>query len=140
MNKLRQADPEVREDLQGRIEVFDQSIRSFEKRLRAVERRLSMGASPELQTGRVFSGNFTGLYPGENAGSIASHSSIYPQVPSVSPEASIHGNSFFSDLVPSVSEGNISMQYFLRASLRIFLHFPGKIPPKCPELIIKSRA
>ncbi|AKB48045.1 hypothetical protein MSKOL_2268 [Methanosarcina sp. Kolksee] len=108
MNKLRQADPEVREDLQGRIEVFDQSIRSFEKRLRAVERRLSMGASPELQTGRVFSGNFTGLYPGENAGSIASHSSIYPQVPSVSPEASIHGNSFFSDLVPSVSEGNIS--------------------------------
>lgn len=108
MNKLRQADPEVREDLQGRIEVFDQSIRSFEKRLRAVERRLSMGASPELQTGRVFSGNFTGLYPGENAGSIAAHSSIYPQVPSVSPEASIHGNSFFSDLVPSVSEGNIS--------------------------------
>lgn len=108
MNKLRQADPEVREDLQGRIEVFDQSIRSFEKRLRAVERRLSMGASPELQAGRVFSGNFTGLYPGENAGSIAAHSSIYPQVPSVSPEASIHGNSFFSDLVPSVSEGNIS--------------------------------
>ncbi|HNW38494.1 MAG TPA: hypothetical protein PKJ75_06535 [Methanosarcina vacuolata] len=108
MNKLRQADPEVREDLQGRIEVFDQSIRSFEKRLRAVERRLSMGASPELQTGRVFSGNLTGLYPGENAGSIAAHSSIYPQVPSVSPEASIHGNSFFSDLVPSVSEGNIS--------------------------------
>jgi cell division protein FtsB len=108
LNKLRQADPEVREDLQGRIEVFDQSIRSFEKRLRAVERRLSMGASPELQAGRVFSGNFTGLYPGENAGSIAAHSSIYPQVPSVSPEASIHGNSFFSDLVPSVSEGNIS--------------------------------
>jgi len=67
-----------------------------------------MGASPELQTGRVFSGNLTGLYPGENAGSIAAHSSIYPQVPSVSPEASIHGNSFFSDLVPSVSEGNIS--------------------------------
>jgi len=67
-----------------------------------------MGASPELQAGRVFSGNFTGLYPGENAGSIAAHSSIYPQVPSVSPEASIHGNSFFSDLVPSVSEGNIS--------------------------------
>lgn len=108
MNKLRQADPEVREDLQGRIEVFDQSIRSFEKRLRAVERRLSMGASPELQTGRVFSGNFSGLFPGENAGSIAANSSIYPQVPSVSPEDSIRGNSFFSDLVPSVLEGNIS--------------------------------
>lgn len=107
MNKLRQADPEVREDLQGRIEVFDQSIRSFEKRLRAVERRLSMEASPELQAGRVFSGNL-GFFSGENAGSSAAHSSIYPQVPSVSPEASIRGNSFFSDIVPSVSEGNIS--------------------------------
>jgi hypothetical protein len=108
LNKLHQADPEVREDLQGRIEIFDQSIRSFEKRLRAVERRLSMGASPELQTSRVFSGNFSGLFPGENAGSIATHSPIYQQVPSVSPETSIRGNSFFSDLVPSVSEGNIS--------------------------------
>jgi len=107
LNKLRQADPEVREDLQGRIEVFDQSIRSFEKRLRAVERRLSMEASPELQAGRVFSGNL-GFFSGENAGSSAAHSSIYPQVPSVSPEASIRGNSFFSDIVPSVSEGNIS--------------------------------
>ncbi|AKB53864.1 MULTISPECIES: hypothetical protein [Methanosarcina] len=108
MNKLRKADPEVREDLQGRIEVFDQSIRSFEKRLRAVERRLSIEASTELQTDRFFSGNFSGLFPVENAGSIASHSPILPQVPSVSPEASIRGNSFFSDLVPSVSEGNIS--------------------------------
>lgn len=107
MNKLRQADPEVREDLQGRIEVFDQSIRSFEKRLRAVERRLSMEASPELQAGRVFSGSL-GFFSGENEGSSAAHSSIYPQVPSVSPEASIRGNSFFSDIVPSVSEGNIS--------------------------------
>ena len=31
MNRLHQAEPEIREDLQGRIEVFDQSIRSFEK-------------------------------------------------------------------------------------------------------------
>lgn len=107
LNKLHQAEPEVREDLQGRIEVFDQSIRSFEKRLKAVERHLSIEASSGLQAGRVFSVNFSGLFPGENAGNIAASSSVFPQVPSVSPEASIRGNSFFSDLVPSVSEGNI---------------------------------
>lgn len=108
LNKLHQAEPEVREDLQGRIEVFDQSVRSFEKRLRAVEKRLSLEASPGLQADRTFSGNFSDLFPEENAGSIAAVSSIFPQVPSVSPEASIHGNSFFSDLVPSVSKGNVS--------------------------------
>jgi len=108
LNKLHQAEPEIREDFQGRIEVFDQSIRSFEKRLRAVERRLSMEAPPGLQAGRIFSGNFSGLFPGENAGSLAAGSAIFPQVPSVSPESSIRGNSFFSDLVPSVSEGNVS--------------------------------
>lgn len=108
LNKLHQAEPEVREDLQGRIEVFDQSIRSFEKRLRAVERRLSMEAPVGLQTGRVFSGNFSGLFPGENEGSIAAGSSILPQVQSVSPESSIHRNPFLSDLIPSVSEGNVS--------------------------------
>ena len=108
MTKLHQAETEIREDLQGRIEVFDQSIRSFEKRLRAVERRLSIEASPAIQGGRVFSGNFSGIFPEENAGNIAASSSIFPQVPSVSPESSIHGNSFLSDLVPSVSEGNIS--------------------------------
>ncbi len=31
---------DIKEDLQGRIESFDQSVRSLEKRLRAVERRL----------------------------------------------------------------------------------------------------
>lgn len=108
LNKLHQAEPEVREDLQGRIEVFDQSIRSFEKRLRAVERRLSLEAPPGLQAGRAFSGNFSGLFSEENAGRIAAGSSIFPQVPSVSPEASIRGNSFISDLIPSVSEGNVS--------------------------------
>jgi hypothetical protein len=111
LNKLHQAEPEIREDLQGRIEVFDQSIRSFEKRLRAVERRLSMEAPPGLPAGRIFSGNFSGLFPEENAGSIAAGaagSSIFPQVPSVFPESSIRGSSFLSDLVPSVSEGNIS--------------------------------
>lgn len=108
LNKLHQADPEVRDDLQGRIEVFDQSIRSFEKRLRAVERRLSMEASSELQAGRVFSGNFSGLFPGETAGSIAASSSIFSQIPSVSPETSISGNSSLSDFVPPVSERNVS--------------------------------
>jgi hypothetical protein len=67
-----------------------------------------MEASPGLQAGRLFSGNFSGLFSEENAGSISAGSSVFPQVPSVSPEASIRGNSFFSDLVPSVSEGNVS--------------------------------
>lgn len=108
LNKLHQAEPEIREDLQGRIEVFDPNIRSFEKQLRVVERRLSMDVLPGLQTGRVFSENFSGLFPEENAGNIAAGSLIFSQVPSVSPESSIRRNSFLSDLVPSVSEGNIS--------------------------------
>jgi cell division protein FtsB len=108
LNKLHQADPEIRDDLQGRIEVFDQSIRSFEKRLRAVERRLSMEASSKLQAGRVFSGNFSGFFPGENARSLAASSSIFSQIPPVSPEPSVSGNSSFSDFVPPVSEGNVS--------------------------------
>jgi chaperonin cofactor prefoldin len=108
LNKLHQAEPEIREDFQGRIEVFDQSIRSFEKRLRAVERRLSMEVPPGVQAGRIFSGNFSGLFPEKNEGSIAAGSAILPQIPSVSPESSVHGNSFLSDLVPSVSEGSIS--------------------------------
>ncbi len=108
LNKLHHAEPEIREDFQGRIEIFDQSIRSFEKRLRAVERRLSMEAPPGIQAGRIFSGNFSGVFPEENAGTTAAGSAIFPQVQSVSPESSIRGNSFFSDLFPSVSEGNIS--------------------------------
>ncbi len=108
MNKLHQAEPEIREDLQGRIEVFDQSVRSFEKRLRAVERRLSLETPPALQAGRVFSGNFSGPFPEENAGSVAAGSSVFPQRSSVSPESSVPGNSFLSDLVPSISEGDIS--------------------------------
>jgi hypothetical protein len=67
-----------------------------------------MEAPPGMPAGRIFSGNFSGLFPEENAGNIAAGSSIFPQVPSVSPEFSIHGNSFLSDLVPSVSGGNIS--------------------------------
>jgi len=67
-----------------------------------------MEASPGLQAGRVFSGNFSSLFPEENAGNIAAGSLIFPQVPSVSPESSISRKSFLSDLVPSVSEGTIS--------------------------------
>ena len=61
MNKSHQAEPEIREDFQGRIEVFDQSIRSFEKRLRAVERRLSMEIPPGVQAGRIYSRNLSGF-------------------------------------------------------------------------------
>jgi cell division protein FtsB len=108
VNKSHQAEPEIREDFQGRIEVFDQSIRSFEKRLRAVERRLSMGIPPGVQAGRIYSGNLSGFFPERNEGSIAAGSSAFPRVPSVSPESPIRGNSFLSDLVPSTSEGHIS--------------------------------
>jgi hypothetical protein len=108
LNKLHQAEPEIREDLQGRIEVFDQSIRSFEKRLRAVERRLSVETPPSLQAGRVFSGNFPDPFPDDNPGYVAAGSSVFPQGPSVSPESSVPGNSFISDSVPLLSEGNIS--------------------------------
>ena len=110
MNKLHQAEPEIREDLQGRIEVFDQSIRSFEKRLRAVERRLSLETPPALQAGRILSGNFSDPFLEENAGSIAAGSSVFPHGPSVSPESSIpiHGNSLLSNSPPSFSEGNVS--------------------------------
>lgn len=108
LNKLHQAEPEIREDLQGRIEVFDQSIRSFEKRLRAVERRLSLGTSPTLQAEKVFSGSFSGSFPEENAGSTAAGSSVFPPMPSVSPESSVSGNSFLSDSVTSISDGSVS--------------------------------
>ncbi len=107
LNKLHQAEPEIREDLQGRIEVFDQSIRSFEKRLRAVERRLSIETPPALQAGRV-SGNFSVPFQNENAGNIATGSSIFSHMPSISPESSIDTNSLLSDLTPSISAGNIS--------------------------------
>lgn len=110
LNKLHEAEPEIRADLQGRIEVFDQSIRGFEKRLRAVERRLSLDNSSEMQAERFFSGNFSDPFPDENAGSVAAVSSVFPHGSSVSPESSIplHGNPLLSDLSPSFSEGNVS--------------------------------
>jgi chaperonin cofactor prefoldin len=107
LNKLHQAEPEIREDLQGRIEVFDQSIRSFEKRLRAVERRLSVETPPALQAGRV-PGNFSVPFQDENTANIATGSSIFPQMSSISPESSIDTNSFLSNSAASISAGNIS--------------------------------
>jgi len=110
MNRLHQEEPEIREDLQGRIEVFDQSIRSFEKRLRAVERRLSVETLPSLEAERGFSGNFSDSFPEENSGVLVAGSTVFPQIPSVSPEPSIplHGNSLLSTSVLSFSEGNNS--------------------------------
>ncbi|WP_135610339.1 hypothetical protein [Methanococcoides sp. AM1] len=43
-----------KEDIRGRIESFDQSVRSLEKRLRAVERRLSVEVPAEDVAGTVF--------------------------------------------------------------------------------------
>lgn len=105
MDKLYQAEPEIREDLQGRIEVFDQSIRSFEKRLRAVERRLSLEAPPSMKNGKNFPGD---SFQEENTVNAASGSSVYPQTSSVSPESSVPENSFLSNSVTSLSGGNTS--------------------------------
>ena len=107
MNKVQQTEPEIREDLQGRIEVFDQSIRSFEKRLRAVERRLSLENPSLQQTERVFSANFSDIHLEEEAGAIAAGSPFLPQRPSIAPESSIPENSYLSGSVLSLSEGSI---------------------------------
>jgi hypothetical protein len=107
LNRLQQTEPEIREDLQGRIEVFDQSIRSFEKRLRAVERRLSLEIHPSQQDGRTFSSNFSDTYIEENAGAVATRSPFLPLRPSIAPESSIPENSYLSGSVPVLSEGNI---------------------------------
>ena len=88
LSKSYQLEPEIRDDLQGRIEVFDQSIRSFEKRLRAVERRLSLEAPQTLQAGKFFSGMSPDSFQEENSINLAAGSSVSPQGPSVSPEAS----------------------------------------------------
>ena len=110
LSKLREEEPEIRGDLQGRIEVFDQNIRSFEKRLRAVERRLSLETPPSQQPGRIFSGNFSGSFPEENAGCILSGASVFPHIPSITPQSSVpfHGNPLLSDSVLSFSEDHIS--------------------------------
>ena len=107
MNKVQQTEPEIREDLQGRIEVFDQSIRSFEKRLRAVERRLSLETPPSQQAGRVFLSNYSDIHTEENAGAIAAGSSFLPQRPSIAPETAFPENSYLPGSIPLLSEGNI---------------------------------
>jgi hypothetical protein len=110
LSKSYQAEPEIRNDLQGRIEVFDQNIRSFEKRLRAVERRLSLEAPQTLQTGKAFSGMSPDSFQEMNSANPAASSSVPPQGPSVSPEASfiLPGNSLLSDSIPSLTGEDIS--------------------------------
>ena len=45
---------EIKDDMQGRIESYDQSVRSLERRLRAVERRLSIEVPSEDSLGNSF--------------------------------------------------------------------------------------
>ena len=110
MGKVREAGPEIREDLHGRIEVFDQSIRSFEKRLRAVERRLSMEAPGKLQPGGFFSDSFSDSFLEGNPGNSIAGSSVSPQCPSVSPDISLTlpESSLSSDEVSSLSDTGVS--------------------------------
>ncbi|AKB27525.1 hypothetical protein MSSIT_0806 [Methanosarcina siciliae T4/M] len=110
MSKSYQVEPEIRDDLQGRIEVFDQSIRSFEKRLRAVERRLSLEAPQTLQSGKFFPGMSPDSFQEVNSANLAAGPSVSPQGPSVSPETSFPSswNSPLSDSVSSLTEGDIS--------------------------------
>jgi len=110
LGKVREAGPEFREDLHGRIEVFDQSIRSFEKRLRAVERRLSIEAPGKLQPGGFFSSAFSDSLQEENPGNSVCGSSVSPQCPSVSPDVSLTlpGSSLSPDEVSSLSETGVS--------------------------------
>ncbi|AKB19381.1 hypothetical protein MSWHS_2518 [Methanosarcina sp. WWM596] len=110
MSKSYHLEPEIRDDLQGRIEVFDQSIRSFEKRMRAIERRLSLEAPQTLQAGKAFSGMSPDSFQEINSANLAAGSSVSPHGPSVFPEAPfpLPGNSLLSDSVPSLTEENIS--------------------------------
>lgn len=110
MGKVREVSPEVREDLHGRIEVFDQSIRSFEKRLRAVERRLSLEAPGKLHPDGSFSSSFSDSFLEGNSGNSIAGSSVSPECPSVSPEVSLTPpeRSLPSDEVSSLSEIGVS--------------------------------
>lgn len=109
LSKAYQVEPEIRDDLQGRIEVFDQNIRSFEKRLRAVERRLSLEMPQNLQAGKAHSGISSDSFPEVSSGN-ATNSSVTPLSPSVSPEAPfpLPGNSLLSESAPSITQENIS--------------------------------
>lgn len=113
MNRVQPTESEIREDLQGRIEVFDQSVRSFEKRLRAVERRLSLENPPPQYAGRVYFSNNSFVQNEENAGDNAEGSLFLPQRPSITHQSSIDSqssnpeNPFLSSSIPLISEGNI---------------------------------
>lgn len=110
LSKVYQAEPEIRDDLQGRIEVFDQNIRSFEKRLRAIERRLSIETPQNLKAGKVHSGFSPDSFQELVSAKPAADSSVPPLAPSVSPESPFPfpGNSLLSDSVPSITQENIS--------------------------------
>lgn len=110
LSKAYQAEPEIRDDLQGRIEIFDQNIRSFEKRLRAVERRLSLEMPQNLQPGKAHSGNASDSFHEVNSSKFSTDSSVAPQGPSISPESSfpLPGSSLLSESAPSITQENIS--------------------------------
>ncbi len=110
LSKAYQVEPEIRDDLQGRIEVFDQNIRSFEKRLRAVERRLSLEVPQNLQAGKACSGISPDSLQEVNSSKLTTGSSVTPVGPSVSPETPfpLPGNSLLSDSAQSITQGNTS--------------------------------
>lgn len=110
LSKAYQTEPEIRDDLQGRIEVFDQNIRSFEKRLRAIERRLSLEIPLNLQAGKAHSGISSDSFQEVASAKLATASSVNPVVPSISPEAPfpLPGNSLLSESAPSITQENIS--------------------------------
>lgn len=51
---MSETSDEIKDDMHGRIESFDQSVRSLEKRLRAIERRLSIDVPPDDLVGDSF--------------------------------------------------------------------------------------
>jgi chaperonin cofactor prefoldin len=110
LSKAYQAEPEIRDDLQGRIEVFDQNIRSFEKRLRAVERRLSLEMPQNLQAGKTHPEIFSDSFQEVTSAKPATDSSVTPLGPSISPEVHfpLQGNSLLSNSVPSITQESIS--------------------------------
>ncbi|WP_410508923.1 hypothetical protein RSJ42_01195 [Methanosarcina hadiensis] len=110
MSKAYQAEPEIRADLQGRIEIFDQNIRSFEKRLRAVERRLSLEMPQNLQAGKAYSGDSSDFLPEINSSKLAAGTSVAPPGPSISPEAPfpLPCNSLLSESAPLITQENTS--------------------------------
>lgn len=133
LSKSYQAEPEIRNDLQGRIEVFDQNIRSFEKRLRAVERRLSLEVPQTLQAGKAFSGMSSDSFQEMNSANLAAGSSVHSQGPSVSPEASflLPENSLLSDSIPSLTGEDISNFAFNTA-------FPSSEGSNAPTIFLDS--